>query len=138
MSGSFLWAHPRRPNPHRGCTLKAMSYEGCEQLLCANGHYWTCDAHDKRSGCPDCGGEAVWVNDVDETNCDDVGWIDMSSLVIKPAVLETCNLGHVHETAPTVYRIPTGEETEDARTVFVDGKRVPLKQYVALCDVHGS
>lgn len=53
-----------------------MSYEGYEQLLCANGHAWAIDAyadafeddnyHPRK--CHDCGGMAVWGNSVDETN----------------------------------------------------------------------
>ena len=53
-----------------------MSYEGYEQLLCAQGHAWnegtwTRNSYDNSFKCTICKSPAVWVNSVDETNgCD--------------------------------------------------------------------
>lgn len=57
-----------------------MSYEGYSQLLCRNGHQWSMDATIFSQNvygsklalrCSVCGEQAVWANDVDETNgCD--------------------------------------------------------------------
>src|SRR4029077_19333542 len=98
-----------------------MSYEGYEQYLCKNGHYFTKDcAYSwgslKEELCPDCQEKAVWCNSVDETNCDGVGYVPMSRLLIKGAEHKTCDLGHAHQVSPTVYRIPTPKETPDLRT----------------------
>ena len=59
-----------------------MSYEGYEEFLCQNGHYWTVDAmtmihgdneeKDKARICAVCHHKAVYVASVDETNGVDV------------------------------------------------------------------
>lgn len=48
-----------------------MSYEGYNQLLCAEGHYWEADCYADyydELHCPDCGNPPVWQNGVDTTN----------------------------------------------------------------------
>lgn len=50
-----------------------MSYEGFTQILCANGHYHTVDAHedylaDDYWRCPICGALKAWTNEVNTTN----------------------------------------------------------------------
>lgn len=54
-----------------------MSYEGYDQVLCKNGHYFTFDCYSApdyfgQDGdpwvCTKCGEKAVWWNGVDETN----------------------------------------------------------------------
>lgn len=92
-----------------------MSYEGIEQRLCANGHLWECDSYVSVQFCSICNQESIWCNEIDQTNGGTQGEIDMDELLIKPAVFDTCNLGHQHEIAPPIYRIPTKEETEALR-----------------------
>lgn len=48
-----------------------MSYEGFEEYICANGHYFSMNCYDSRPhGCPqgDCDAQMVWHHSVDETN----------------------------------------------------------------------
>lgn len=88
-----------------------MSYEGYEQLVCENGHYWELDAHLssgtlKENKCPHCKGDAAWSNAVDQTNSDG------SEFVVKlsertPAVVETCeHCNSSKEIDPPTYHIP--------------------------------
>ena len=93
-----------------------MSYEGYEQHLCANGHLFTLDAHDPSERKCYCGAESVWENDVDQTNCESYGYIDMEQFLIEPAKYQKCNLGHSHLISKEVYRIPSESERKKART----------------------
>ena len=50
-----------------------MSYEGYEQKICKNGHYWTEDAiefmwDDEVRECYKCGEKPIWENSVNLTN----------------------------------------------------------------------
>lgn len=93
-----------------------MSYEGYCQCLCANGHYFVDDGRgDVESTCPECKSTVAWSNGVDDTNCDSYGEIDMEMLIAQRAGTATCNLGHVHETSPAIYRIPTPRRTKELR-----------------------
>ena len=56
-----------------------MSYEGYEQNICANGHYTNKssgyeDMYDIASVCH-CGANFMWINYVDDTNCNNYGFI---------------------------------------------------------------
>lgn len=96
-----------------------MSYEGYEQCICKNGHYFERDAYQDDRPCPDCDEEAAWFNGVDQTNGEDAGFIPIEALdpfVITGIQQEKCNLGHYHTIANPVYRVPTREETEPLRT----------------------
>ena len=103
-----------------------MSYEGYEQCLCENGHYFIKDAWDEERPCPYCQSPIVWENSVDETNCDSVGFIqheDLNKFIIAPRVMEKCECcGQVKPSAPAIYRIPTKEETEAIRTISEFGE----------------
>ena len=97
-----------------------MSYEGYRQCICALGHYWECpEQYDfLKPICPICKEEAKWQNNVDDTNCDSYGVIppfELAKLVIKNAVSCTCVCGNCHESAPTLYRIPSNDEWEQMR-----------------------
>jgi hypothetical protein len=91
-----------------------MSFEGFDQLLCANGHYWTKDALDystEPEKCSFCGEKVVWYNVVDLTNPspdedgnDITGYIELE--VIVPAETHTCSCGHIHQVKPETYKIP--------------------------------
>ena len=107
-----------------------MSYEGYEQCLCVKGHlYIGQDLYDFSDPCPVCQSPAVWVNCVDDTNCESYGYIpDFSSLRIKEAQVETCNLGHVHLVSPAIYRVPTEEEHARLRCYRNNNKFKPLLQ----------
>jgi len=89
-----------------------MSYEGYEQFLCENGHFWTVDCYDSRTKCPDCKGKAVWFNGVDLTNgsWDDNGRrIDgyVKLEIDVPAEECTCEkCGHKHNKTVATYKIP--------------------------------
>ncbi len=100
-----------------------MSYEGYEQKLCKNGHYWTVDAfenycgfdNDGFSNCPCCKEKEVWSNSVDTTN-GSFEWIDGKEVRIDgyieleeatPAPVCTCKeCGNVHALGPPTYKIP--------------------------------
>lgn len=89
-----------------------MSYEGYEQYWCAKGHYYVGpdSRHVEEPGmakCPHCDSEAVFMNAVDETNCDSWGLIRPRE--ITPAVFETCNLGHKHLAVAATHEIPNEE-----------------------------
>lgn len=95
-----------------------MSYEGYEQYLCTNGHYWTLDAITSRYGsypkemyqCTFCKAPAVWMNDVDQTNgCDDSHpeCCDYVTLEVDmPVETHACSCGNVHAVKPPTYKIP--------------------------------
>ncbi len=96
-----------------------MSYEGREQIICVRGHYYERDVAYREPAICICGADVGWDNQVDDTNCDSYGEIPFALLVQKfqttPEVVETCNLGHNHVTAPAVFRVPTHEETYKLR-----------------------
>lgn len=98
--------------------MPRMSYEGYTQNLCQHGHYFE-EPENYGSGEPElcdiCKGPPVWTNPVDDTNCDSYGEIQMSEFLLKPAVLKECDLKHLHEVEPSIYRIPTARETKAAR-----------------------
>jgi hypothetical protein len=79
-----------------------MSYEGYEQYLCQDGHYWEQDAYyENDTSCPimGCGKPVAWCNAVDTTN-DDGNPIDLK--VERDAVFcvcPTCKHAHVVEAA---------------------------------------
>lgn len=89
-----------------------MSYEGYEQYLCAQGHYWIRDVYYSGDiACPHCKGDAVWYNAVDETNgsFSDTGeridgYLDLQ--ILTPPQPHTCDCGHTHATA-TTYELPS-------------------------------
>jgi hypothetical protein len=58
----------------------------------------------------------VWQNDVDETNCDGYGKVEMSYLQVTPEEVQQCNLGHWHPVKPPTYRIPGIHESEFLKT----------------------
>jgi hypothetical protein len=95
-----------------------MSYEGYVQYICTNGHYAVRDAYDDYDldgenewKCKVCGSGSAWSNCVDQTNGsfgDNGERIDGH---VEPEVLQefkcTCSCcGHVHQSAPTIYKIP--------------------------------
>ncbi len=97
-----------------------MSYEGYEQLLCASGHYWTEDVHyHGELTCNACKQPPVWRNDVDETNGEGAGYINMADLLVSEATFDECShCGHRSELQPARYRIPSEEETHRLRLIF--------------------
>jgi hypothetical protein len=90
-----------------------VSYEGYVQTICENGHYGEHNDYDDLETCSVCGAPFAMYNCVDDTNCEQSGVIPqevLDSFLVSPAVKETCNLGHVHVTAPARYRAPSKEE----------------------------
>lgn len=81
-----------------------MSYEGYEQYLCSDGHYWTEDCwsssmySDRKPSCPHCKKPAVFGNAVDQTNGPDVGRVILKE--IAPAKICTCKCGYAHASEP--------------------------------------
>lgn len=64
-----------------------MGYSGRIQMICENSHYWTesDNVFDKRLSLPDhtchiCKHPVVWVNFVDDTNCDEFGIVNVDCL----------------------------------------------------------
>lgn len=96
-----------------------MSYEGYEQCICKNGHYFERDCYDD-SNCHVCHHDAAWANGVDTTNGDDSGYIPVDKLrklyLVSPVKVEVCNLGHSHVTSPEVFLIPDENVTGTLRT----------------------
>ena len=52
-----------------------MSFEGYYQKVCKNGHYFECDVYQDRDNCVDCFLPIIYENIVDQTNCEDVGYV---------------------------------------------------------------
>ena len=105
-----------------------MSYEGYNQYVCVFGHRYDADCYDD-GDCPFCGGSYAFLNSVDETNHDSVGFIppeEWEKFLVSPQVEHTCNLGHVHVVKPAVYRIPTTDDRNRMRhRCDSQGKLVP-------------
>lgn len=93
-----------------------MSYEGYVQCLCEDGHYFEVDAHDRFDECDNCffcEKKVVWTNNVDETNGNADGHIDMDQFIQLTEVVEKCeSCGHRNIKELAKYSIPTKEETE--------------------------
>jgi predicted RNA-binding Zn-ribbon protein involved in translation (DUF1610 family) len=93
-----------------------MSYQGYVQVLCKNGHYRKFDAYNdptdffewenkKPWTCPDCGEKMVWSNNVDQTNGEDFGYVELE--IEHDAEEEECrSCGHVEVTEPVRFKIP--------------------------------
>ena len=85
-----------------------MSYEGYEEMLCANGHLRMFDCynhpelHNDAEKCG-CGAVYVFIHSVDETNCQGEPY---AFEVEEEAAYIVCNLGHPHMTRETRYKIP--------------------------------
>lgn len=107
-----------------------MSYEGREQIICLCGHYYERDVACLAPPVCACGAGVGWCNQIDDTNCDSYGEIPLKLLVekfqITAEVVETCNLGHSHVTAPAVFRVPSYEETYKFRHHRPDYGGTPL------------
>lgn len=92
-----------------------MSYEGFDQHLCCNGHYWTEDTFmsmydEEKSKCPKCGELAVWGNMVNQTNGSHDeennridGYIELEVKTERSGICSECGEKHICE---TIYEIP--------------------------------
>lgn len=93
-----------------------MSYEGYDQYICENGHYWIEDCYSAGDPagrrCKVCSSKVAWRNGVDQTNGswdDDGNRIDghVELEVDIPALECTCpTCGHTHTTTVETYKIP--------------------------------
>lgn len=118
-----------------------MSYEGYEQHICANGHWFetepSCyfsDDDDDAPKCHICLAKSVFYNCVDDTNGESFGVIlpeAMKLLELTPMVVETCNLGHKHITKKPTYRIPTTKEKVEIQSYYDigDNEHHPVSDY---------
>lgn len=103
-----------------------MSYEGTEQHICENGHLWeqgcTYSMDESDSHCPYCKAKSAFCNQIDDTNCDQIGIIDQADwdahFLVKAAVVKECNLGHKHTIEQAIYRVPTRAEAERYRQYY--------------------
>jgi len=92
-----------------------MSYEGYEEFLCENGHYFTlpeffCGGEIK---CEYCGGSEVWSNEVDETNGEGFCFGPDRLRMKTEAEYYECQdpkCGHKTLIKPATYDTPTIEE----------------------------
>ena len=103
-----------------------MSYEGFEQHICANGHYYTtyasgyyCDT----PNCPECNAQSAFCNSVDQTNGPSQGELmypqDFAHLLVRDAVWDTCpHCQHTKLISAAVYRIPTHLEMQSYRHYY--------------------
>lgn len=93
-----------------------MSYEGYEQCICSNGHYFERDCFDHNGVCPVCLAKSTWWNGVDQTNGPDQGAVPMEVLkekfLLSEEQINTCDHCHASKViANAIFRIPTFEET---------------------------
>lgn len=83
-----------------------MSYEGYEQWLCENGHYFNFDCYDRPRWetwrCPHCNAKAAWTNSVDETNCEPVGYRELKMITGPKCRKCKCDLA----VEPAIYEVP--------------------------------
>jgi len=110
-----------------------MSYEGYEQCICKNGHYFECDCRQDLV-CPICEEEQAWYNSVDETNYYSYGEIPLEVLrakyLLSPAQVKTCDLGHEHVVQEEIFRIPNEKDTNLLRHRRKgDGLTAPIPLY---------
>lgn len=97
-----------------------MSYEGYDQCICANGHYWTEDLtylEDDEMKCPFCEAKIAWFNSVDCTNGDNPrtgqGYGYIEPVIETPEEVAICKeCGHKKVLAPAKYKVFTQVETE--------------------------
>lgn len=85
-----------------------MSFEGYWQIICANGHS-DIEPYDYAGDSPEwichCGAKEVWRNRVDDTNCDNQGFIELEQLT--PPKIETCpTCGHQEVVEKAIYKVP--------------------------------
>ena len=66
---------------------------------------WYCEGQDP-STCPSCNADLAWWNTVTGPAEPDGYTEEVELEELTPAVYETCNLGHLHETAEPTYKIP--------------------------------
>ena len=97
-----------------------MSYEGYEQVLCENGHYFTFDCYDywqeDKWVCPICGAKSAWSNMVDVTNGSwDVETNERIDGFINLQILDECKCEHCGSILEKRYKIPTDEEMKKAK-----------------------
>lgn len=98
-----------------------MSYEGYEQHICKNGHLFGRGAFEESAPKCSCGAESVFCNCVDDTNFDEVGYIDFEPFKLAEAVTETCeHCGHTRVVSETTYRVPTKKEVRASQTYLAD------------------
>jgi len=95
-----------------------MSYEGYTQVLCKNGHLSCYDCRDDESPvcafgrfespqqwqCR-CGASIAWWNDVDDTNCDSYGKVDLE-IATDAVVCECPHCKNKHYSSEETYKIP--------------------------------
>jgi hypothetical protein len=102
-----------------------MSYEGYSQCICENGHLFIGGGSD---GCPKCFADVAWYNMVDDTNGDSVGIIqDFSPVLVEPAEIQVCNLGHSHVTKEAKYRVPKPDELKRWHRDYESGEFKEIK-----------
>lgn len=87
-----------------------MSFEGYYQHICQNGHYGT-EPYDYAGDappwkCDECGAESAWCNRVDDTNCDNCGYIE-------PVVRVQEHYDDKGNFVPAVCEIPQEKDDED-------------------------
>lgn len=88
-----------------------MSYEGRVQIITEKGRLHTLNDSGSNNYQPR--SDDVWINHIDDTNCNEVGEIPIEILnefyLIQEAKYQVCDLGHNHCIFPAIYRIPGPE-----------------------------
>jgi len=100
-----------------------MSYEGYEQVLCENGHYFTFDCYDywqeDKWVCPICGAKSAWSNMVDVTNgsFENDAWGELIRIdgYVSLKVKDECKCECCGTVLERRYKIPTEEEMKKSK-----------------------
>jgi hypothetical protein len=105
-----------------------MGYSGREQYWCEKGHYSVTEPlpmfDEDPETCSTCGSEIVFCNSVDDTNGEEINYIEPVVKIF--AKVEKCDKGFYHEVEEATYEIPT----EKDRTFLTGaGKRLNISLY---------
>ncbi len=89
-----------------------MGFSGYLQLLCSKGHYHTTRNYEfnqinkpNEFKCPFCDKPCVWINEVEDTNCDNYGIVDLEVITDGSKTYDEETDTVLHK--PAIFKIPT-------------------------------
>jgi hypothetical protein len=106
-----------------------MSYEGHIQNICKNGHLFECDSYIPKTTCPVCLASIAWSNEVDDTNGEEYGHVDLDPFRRKAGsrVTEQTSKGWRTIEYHAEYNIPPKDVEKTFRDE--DGHVLSIKNY---------